>query len=44
MSLYAGVRSSGYGLRSKKDGFSLAPQPKSIYRPKDWTEEVEEGW
>ena len=40
------VQSSGYGNTKKenRDGFPTSPQPKSILRPKQWNEEVEEAY
>lgn len=43
----ANVQSSGYGKQTKKKNnieFPTSPQPKSILRPKQWNEEVEEAY
>ena len=43
---YKNVKSSGYGTRKSQvaeEAFPTSPQPKSIFRPKQWNLEVEDG-
>lgn len=42
---FANILGSGYGqCRSRGgDSFPTSPQPKSVLRPKQWSDDVEEG-
>ena len=43
---YKNVKSSGYGTRKSQvaeEAFPTSPQPKSIFRPKHWNLQVEDG-
>ena len=43
---YKNVKSSGYGTRKSQvaeEAFPTSPQPKSIFRPKQWNLQVEDG-